>query len=332
MFFRIFVLENDNHINYNLKNTQIMKKFFLLMLCVAGFSVSCGDNSDDGASSSGDPVLVVSPTRDITFNAIDNNEVLFTVTTNVAEGWDIEAVPDWIIVTSKTERNLKIKVAENKQEERSHDLVFTAGAAAPVHVKISQQGGNMMSASLKGSDYYIIFLDSESSSVIEDKIKVDYRNKYEFQVWNGYDGGARQGLNSYEKDKEWTCLTWKSAGGWCGAGFLAKVDVDWSGLTREHVFHFAIKGSGTHVIRLGGVDQYKIVVGDRAMEDTDPIGTVTDEWVEYEVSVGDMMDAGWTPYVSTENPANMMSFGTDVSDGQNFMLNLDALFFYIPEK
>ena len=116
-----------------------MKKIFLLMMCMAGICVSCGDNSDEGTS--GDPVLVVSPTRDITFNAIDNNEVLFTVTTNVAEGWDIEEVPDWIIVTAKTERNLKIKVTENTQEERTHDLVFTAGTAAPVHVKISQQIG-----------------------------------------------------------------------------------------------------------------------------------------------------------------------------------------------
>lgn len=305
-----------------------MKKIFLLMMCMAGICVSCGDNSDEGTS--GDPVLVVSPTRDITFNAIDNNEVLFTVTTNVAEGWDIEEVPDWIIVTAKTERNLKIKVTENTQEERTHDLVFTAGTAAPVHVKISQQSGGTTPASLKGSDYYIIYLDKESDVMVKDKITVDYRNQYEFQVWNGYDGGAREGMNSYGKDQIWACLSWK--GSWCGAGFLAKVDVDWSGLTRDHVFHFAIKGSGTHIIRLGAVDQYKIVIGDRAMDETEPIAPLTDEWVEYEIPVADMLDAGWTPYVSTETPANMISIGTDVSDNQNFILNLDALFFYIPEK
>ena len=109
-----------------------MKKnsLFILLSAIAMMfcATSCDkddDNSDNNGGGNGSKSsLTVSPTRDITVNAIDNNEMIFTVSTNVKTGWDIEPIPEWIIVTSQTERNLKIKVKENTEAERTHALTL----------------------------------------------------------------------------------------------------------------------------------------------------------------------------------------------------------------
>src|SRR5690606_25740348 len=124
-----------------------------------------------------------------------------------------------------------------------------------------------LSVYLQGSDYYLITLDETSKTKIASKVKKDYRTDDEnmfLYIWEGtYEPGVSTGPNSFGEVEGWTSLV-VGGGGWSGCGFATLSDddtgdkfyADLSGVTEDHVLHFAMKSkdNATHMIKLRGND------------------------------------------------------------------------------
>lgn len=107
----------------------IRKMSFAAFLAMA--IVSCKTDSLQDRDS-----LSVEPSGSVTFQSQDNQNVILSVTTSAAD-WDFTA-PEWV-KTSKKDVALVINAEDNlSAEDRSGDIVFTAGDAEPVKINVLQ--------------------------------------------------------------------------------------------------------------------------------------------------------------------------------------------------
>ncbi|MCQ2369071.1 MAG: hypothetical protein MJ007_01160 [Paludibacteraceae bacterium] len=75
---------------------------------------------------------------------------------------------------------------------------------------------------LKGSDYYVMFLDGTTLTSLGDKVIADFgtndQNRWLY-VWDGtFAGGTPTGKNPFGLQEGWMCMTQAIGTGWAGAG------------------------------------------------------------------------------------------------------------------
>lgn len=204
-------------------------------------------------------------------------------------------------------------------------------------------------ASLKGSAYYPIILDSESSELIASKIVCDLRpddvNKFLY-VWpNGetYAGVDANGVNFYGNANGFLCMQATNFSNWTGAGYFVKNTAADLGKLAEiaknpsqYFIHLAYKGPANvaHVVRFGDtaknffdicVGQGSVNVDDKLYNAMAPVdGTfVPDEWNEYEYSV---QAAGLNFAVPFPESIDVLEFKSGNQPGA--VISLDAAFIY----
>lgn len=87
-----------------------------------------------------DNVLEVSPMDPIVFKASGNEAVVLTVSTDAEEGWTFTA-PEWLTAEkSEDGKTLTVNATDNEmEEERSGEIVFSAGTAEPVKIAVKQE-------------------------------------------------------------------------------------------------------------------------------------------------------------------------------------------------
>src|SRR5690606_27714375 len=122
--------------------------------------------------------------------------------------------------------------------------------------------------------------------IISSKVKKDYRvdeaNRWLF-VWDGtYIDKPTTGPNAFGQVESWISMSVTNVG-WSGLGMTPdeKSTVDLSGVTNEHVLHFAIKSKvgATYVLGLGdGSTEAKFAIGQTAFDD---YGTVLQPYANF---------------------------------------------------
>ncbi|WP_199117643.1 hypothetical protein [Pedobacter sp. ASV28] len=204
-------------------------------------------------------------------------------------------------------------------------------------------GNPNLSRYLKGSDYYLITLDASSEKNIHSKVKKDYRtddvNSFLY-VWdNTYLAGSSSGPNSFGEVEGWTSLVVNNIG-WSGCGFVTATTIkaDLSGVTDQHVLHFAMKGkdNASHMIILNdGTKDVKIVIGATPFVDNgvnyQPYKNFTrnGEWQHIEVPMSYLKDQGLR-YTSAGFNANIVAILSGGTAGTT--LDIDGIFFYKPAQ
>jgi hypothetical protein len=226
---------------------------------------------------------------------------------------------------------------------------FTASCTVTVTPKAVDPGD--VSASLKGSDYYIIQIDEISYNSISDKVLEDMRpddieaSKNLF-IWDDtFIAGASTGLNSYGQAEGWISLVVGSAG-WSGAGY--NVGASYEGeldLTNmydapeDYVLHIALKGdqaaSSFLFILADGSAEAKICIGSSAYNDAgvnfEPYADFArdNEWHEIEIPLTVINDLG-VYYNAPFKDKNVFAFLAGGTAGVK--LDMDAMFFYKKAK
>ena len=123
--------------------------------------------------------LSVEPKSAIVLKASGNEDVTLAVTTNV-EDWKFTA-PEWV----KAEKNgskLIVNASDNKGDERVGRITFTAGAAEPVKISVTQsaadgsepekpQSGTVVTFN-QATEQDIIYLDAETTATVKANISV----------------------------------------------------------------------------------------------------------------------------------------------------------------
>ncbi|MFD1630398.1 hypothetical protein [Pseudopedobacter beijingensis] len=202
-----------------------------------------------------------------------------------------------------------------------------------------------LSEYLQGSDYYLITLDETSKTNIASKVKKDYRtddHNMWLYVWeNTYGPGTSSGPNAFGEVEGWTSLVVANPD-WSGCGFATLNNVDTgekfyanlSGLTDNHVLHFAMKSkdNATHQIILNGNDESvaKITIGTETLDGVAPYGNFTrnGEWHHFEIPMSYLKGKGlkYTGDMNT-NVVAILSGG-----GVGKTLDIDGIFFYKPKS
>ncbi len=198
-----------------------------------------------------------------------------------------------------------------------------------------------LSKYLKGSDYYLVTLDATSEKAIHTKVKKDYRtddtNMFLY-VWpdgTSYSAGTSSGPNAFGEVEAWTSLVVANLG-WSGGGFAPSPTYKWdlSGLTDNHVLHFAIKSkdNASHqVILYSGTNTAKFTIGATAIDGVNPYGNFTrnGEWQHFEIPYSAIKNQGirYTVGGNSENILAVLSGGV-----AGTTLDIDGIFFYVPAK
>ena len=160
---------------------------------------------------------------------------------------------------------------------------------------------------LNGSNYYVICLNSEAYAYLEQNNKVagflgtDDVNTA-FYIWeNTCDGASLKGNDCFGFDSKGGMSLKGKNTSWCGSGWCRLQPFDFSKIDESYTLHIAIRGDGSS-------DESYIAFNDpnltnnefkvsskNGLKDNNNKTFSTDtkgEWVEYEYSVGDMIDAG----------------------------------------
>lgn len=197
-------------------------------------------------------------------------------------------------------------------------------------------------ASLKGSSYYLVALDSESAKTIETKVVKDYRPDVvpdnHLYLWAGYVDGSVVGPNSFGVTEGWTALKVGPGAGWSGCGFIVKNDLDATiksdlrGITADHYLHFAIKSkdTATHNIIFTDDSKTEVRLGIGAVgKELEAAPIYADfkrdgEWHVIEIAMKDVFAKG----LKYQNPSNenIVAFLSGAVEGTE--LSVDAIFFY----
>lgn len=199
------------------------------------------------------------------------------------------------------------------------------------------------SASLKGSNYYLFFLDGVTAANIADKVVADYRPDETTRflwVWDAtYIAGESTGPNFYGEVEPWTSLAVSNIG-WSGAGLncsdLAALDqmATITDNASDYYLHIGIrsKDNATHLIGLDGQSKAAIAIGASSFVDN---GTVfepyTDftrdgEWQQIEIPVTVLKEKGLLYTTGNTSPKNVFWFLSGGVTGVTF--DIDAIFFY----
>ena len=208
--------------------------------------------------------------------------------------------------------------------------------------------GDNAAASLNGSNYYLIAMESVTAEAIASKVVADYRpddNGKNLWVWEGtYEGGTPSGLSFYGTTEGWICLKVTSVG-WSGAGWNVNNKdgqaPDWAKMKDiaaepdKYYLHLAYKGAANqaHIIGFGYGTEYKFGIGEGSLEDAgvtyNAIAPINNggkfdskEWNEYEIKLSDM-GIDFSANVTDANVLFVLSGGTTGKE-----INLDAVFIY----
>lgn len=204
-------------------------------------------------------------------------------------------------------------------------------------------------ASLKGSNYYLIVMESVTGEAIASKVVADYRPNPDqgknLWVWDAtYEGGETSGLSFYGTTEGWICLKVTSVG-WSGAGWNVNNKdgqaPDWAKMKDiaaepdKYYLHLAYKGAKNeaHIIGFGYGTEYKFAIGEGVLGDAGvdytaiaPINNDgkfdSKEWNEYEIKLSDM-GIDFSADVTDANVLFVLSGGTTGKE-----VNLDAVFVY----
>ncbi len=198
--------------------------------------------------------------------------------------------------------------------------------------------GGTTSASLKGSDYYLIALDATTEKKIASKIKGDFRtddlNMFLY-IWEStYSAGSSVGPNSFGEVEGWTSLVVNSVG-WSGCGFspASTKTIKLDALTDDYKLRFAMKSkdNATHQILLfDGTNTAKITIGASDFEGVAPYTNFTrdGEWHEIEIPVSVLKDKGLRYTSAGFNSGNLLAVLSGPVAGTK--LDIDGIFFYKP--
>lgn len=208
-------------------------------------------------------------------------------------------------------------------------------------------GNNKTAVYLEGSDYYLIAMDETTKDKINAKVNKDYRsdeNLIKLNIWPGtgdsYTAGSPSGPNSFGEVQPWVSLVVNAPAGWSGFGFSPEATtVDFSGVTNDHVLHFAIKSKddATHIIALtDGSGEYRVAIGASGFNDNGNITpaytnfTRDGEWHHIEIPMSVFISKGLTYRSGGFTGGNI--FYALSGSAKGVTLDLDAIFIYKPKK
>ncbi len=184
--------------------------------------------------------------------------------------------------------------------------------------------------SLKGSNYYVLFLDETSYNSISSKVTADLRINEAtavMDIWpagDSYTSVDPSGPNFYGNVAGWISLK-SNAAPWegTGAGGIRQMkDFDLSKIDGTYTFHCAYKSKD------GGKNEVCLFHQD-GKETWVTLPAATDgEWKEFEMPMSTIISNGWNfniPYVFSGEGRYSLGFR---SSPANTHLNLDAVFIY----
>ena len=224
------------------------------------------------------------------------------------------------------------------------DVTAAAGGySAKCTVTVSAAAGDF-SASLNGSNYFLIILDATSAAKIAStKIVADFRpddvSKFLY-IWDAtYSAGTPTGPNFYGEVEGWTSFIVNSVG-WSGGGFfcsdLTLLDkmADITNNPNDYYLHIGMKGKDqtSHLIGLDGAGSAKFCVGPTAFTDNgttyQPIANYTrdGEWNEIEIPISTLKNLGLLYSTGNTGGKNVFWFLSGATTGVT--LELDAVFIY----
>lgn len=216
-----------------------------------------------------------------------------------------------------------------------------------------------LSTYLQGSDYYLITLDETSKTNIASRVKQDYRTDdvtRHLYIWPGDPGtylpGTSSGPNAFGEIEGWTSLVVSNIG-WSGFGFQNDETFDFTGLTDDHVLHFAMKSTDTrsHQIILydknanggtGATAKFTIGAAGNDIDGINPQNNLTingvanqsnftrdGEWHHIEIPLATIKAQGirYTSAITNDNMLAILSGGVEGTT-----LDIDGIFFYKPKK
>lgn len=186
-------------------------------------------------------------------------------------------------------------------------------------------------ASLKGTNYYLIFLDATSHKKISaSNIKQDLRPDEAtavLDIWpsgDSYTSAPTSGPNFYGEVEGWIALT-ANAAPWAGvgAGGIREIkNFDLTAVDGTYTFHVAYKSKD------GGKNELALFTADGG-EVWFTLPAQTDgEWHEFEVPMSTLISQGWSfnrPYTLAGDGQNVLGFRTT---GAGKTLEVDAIFIY----
>ena len=205
-------------------------------------------------------------------------------------------------------------------------------------------------ASLKGSEYIVVFMDEDSGNAISSKIILDLRpdnDKKNLWVWpktgDSYVGQEVSDVNFYGNAGGYLCFKVGTLG-WSGAGF--NVAKDTPNLTKlseinkdpnNWYFHIAYKGKAgeAHLVHVYGFDDsdFTLTIGNGSViiDGTAYNAAAVDggfeagEWIEYEVCAKDM-GIDFSKAIPDSYSGNLVTFLSGADTGHE--IAIDAIFFY----
>lgn len=203
--------------------------------------------------------------------------------------------------------------------------------------------------SKKDREYYLIYLDEDAKmdhldanpkNVVKQDLRVDDTNRFMYIWENTYSAPTPAGSSYYDGFNGYLNLQVGNIG-WSGAGLAISKTltpnyfIDLTGLTRDHVFHIAMKSTATnpHLLFLwGGIGlEGAVCIGGTPFVDAgkthQPVANFERDgkWHLVEVPMSKFMDAGFRcpePF----NDGNYFSFLSGNASGAIF--SMDAIFIY----
>ena len=307
-----------------------LKSILFLLISAMIVTTSCSKDDDDDNNNGGGGVTLTGVTLDkstLSVNVAATATLTATLTPTGATGtvnWSSDK-PAIATVSGGTVTG----VAEGTAVITAS--VGSFSATCTVTVTKTGSGGGDVQASLKGSNYYLIFLDATSHKKISgSNIKQDLRPDEAtavLDIWpNGdsYTAAPTSGPNFYGEVEGWIALTANaSPWGGVGAGGIRQIkNFDLTAVDGTYTFHCAYKSKD------GGKNELCLFTADGG-EVWFTLPSSTDgEWHEYEVPMSTLISQGWSfnrPYVLSGTGQNVLGFRTT---GAGKTLEVDAVFVY----
>lgn len=193
----------------------------------------------------------------------------------------------------------------------------------------------------KDTDYYVIYLDEETSSNIDSKHLVNIGPNGTTQMLYGWENTVSAqtatGDNSFGVASNYMSWVVENVG-WSGLGYniAAGGGVDLSNITSEYTFHFAVKSTTTNSYEYSIYDANgkgaHIILGTDKMDDGAPVGDFERDgsWYNVEVPVSWLMKQGLDFATADNFSGNIFTIlGGGVA---GTLIDYDAVFFYGPCK
>lgn len=302
-----------------------MKKvfnFWMMLMAVAAMMVSCQPAGDEPAGPGDNPgdgsVSISLEQKTLTLQEDASAQLNATVS---PEGTTITWSSDNLDVATVGKTGMVKAMSAG-----TCVITAKAGTATATCQVTVTKGEVIIDDALKGSNYYLMFLDEESAAKIPaDKIVKDYRvNEADIMlfIWpagDSYAEGSAVGKNSFGLAQGWLCLQSQSApwgGTGAGASNLTVAGLDFSGTDDTYTFRCAYKSND------GGKNEVGFINGDGSEVWVELPAQTDGQWHVFEKTLG-QLGLSWTaPFDVAQN---ILMFR---SQPANTTLNLDAAFIY----